>query len=617
LTVCTSLRRFRLDIILQRKARAGVAVRIVLAKTKFVEYVSTRLELLHENVEVVLRGPDRIGSTWSLHQNAVVIDSTVSFVGGIPFEAGQCERVRDPPDDDAMAGNSGLLLGHTPYRYPLSDTTEWAFPGSSYVNPLETDGMHRGHLVEWPFYSQGIFSDAEARTCTERMPNSQIMVAVLGEAAEDLARTFITMWNSLPENFKREESGDISQRLIRTLPVNMPNVNHVAFRNALASRGDAAALIGHCDVRCLRSCSPWAGFANAEASIHSQMLHLIKGAERTIHLETSSFVSFVLPQNKVHNRIARALFDRISTAIEQDQDFNVVLQIPVQQPSPLEDNRTLSGIMFTALSLYHGSGSLIAKLLERYFTVDDLDALDSANPFAKMTPKGRRLSDFLQIVTMYTTDNFRDRHKHTSYRTRHAATKPSNFVVSSINTCGTVLIVDDRLAVIGSHGISDRSLLGNRDSDVAVVLSDREKRSVAAGALGNQTAVVGTSIHRLRMRLWNKLLGLPLDDTKTTSNMQAKQVKLLLRQTAQRNAAILHRVFPSLQHSQYLTIDAFNKALVKKNESRPSEQQIKLFLKELRGTVAAFPVGFLGDEEVEEVVGEFGNSITKAQLAFV
>jgi len=66
-----------------------------------------------------------------------------------------------------------------------------------------------------------------------------------------------------------------------------------------------------------------------------------------------------------------------------------------------------------------------------------------------------------------------------------------------------------------------------------------------------------------------------------------------------------------------LTIDAFNKALVKKNESRPSEQQIKLFLKELRGTVAAFPVGFLGDEEVEEVVGEFGNSITKAQLAFV
>jgi len=130
------LQEFRLDIILQRKARAGVAVRIVLAKTKFVEYVSTRLELLHENVEVVLRGPDRIGSTWSLHQNAVVIDSTVSFVGGIPFEAGQCERVRDPPDDDAMAGNSDLLLGHTPYRYPLSDTTEWAFPGSSYAQPF-------------------------------------------------------------------------------------------------------------------------------------------------------------------------------------------------------------------------------------------------------------------------------------------------------------------------------------------------------------------------------------------------------------------------------------------------------------------------------------------------
>lgn len=179
------------------------------------------------------------------------------------------------------------------------------------------------------------------------------------------------------------------------------------------------------------------------------------------------------------------------------------------------------------------------------------------------------------------------------------------------------MIVDDKIAVVGSHGISDRGLLGNRNGEFGVVLNDMERRTVASGYLGNQTAVVGSTVHRLRMHLWNRLLGLPLGDTRTTSNMLAREVRLLLQHTAKRNAALFHRVFPSLPHSSYRTLQQFNWAILKKRDLRPPEEQGALFLREVRGTVCAFPVQFLVDEDPEGIIGPFGTSISKAQLEFV
>ena len=37
-----------------------------------------------------------------------------------------------------------------------------------------------------------------------------------------------------------------------------------------------------------------------------------------------------------------------------------------------------------------------------------------------------------------------------------------------------IMIVDDRVAIIGSANINDRSLMGDRDSEVALVFRDEE-----------------------------------------------------------------------------------------------------------------------------------------------
>lgn len=39
------------------------------------------------------------------------------------------------------------------------------------------------------------------------------------------------------------------------------------------------------------------------------------------------------------------------------------------------------------------------------------------------------------------------------------------------------MIIDDRLMVIGSANINDRSLIGDRDSELAIVLEDNQEVS--------------------------------------------------------------------------------------------------------------------------------------------
>jgi phosphatidylserine/phosphatidylglycerophosphate/cardiolipin synthase-like enzyme len=47
-------------------------------------------------------------------------------------------------------------------------------------------------------------------------------------------------------------------------------------------------------------------------------------------------------------------------------------------------------------------------------------------------------------------------------------------VTEQIYVHSKLMIVDDRTCIIGSANINDRSMLGNRDSEIAVVIEDKE-----------------------------------------------------------------------------------------------------------------------------------------------
>lgn len=66
------------------------------------------------------------------------------------------------------------------------------------------------------------------------------------------------------------------------------------------------------------------------------------------------------------------------------------------------------------------------------------------------------------------------------------------------------MIVDDRACLIGSANINDRSLLGSRDSEVALLIEDTQ---FCPGILNKRPVQVGKFCSSLRQRLFKELLG--------------------------------------------------------------------------------------------------------------
>jgi phospholipase D1/2 len=61
------------------------------------------------------------------------------------------------------------------------------------------------------------------------------------------------------------------------------------------------------------------------------------------------------------------------------------------------------------------------------------------------------------------------------------------------------MIVDDEFAILGSANINDRSLLGNRDSEIAVLVEDKDK---IVSKMDGKEVKVSKSVHNLRTNLY-------------------------------------------------------------------------------------------------------------------
>ncbi|KAG0496621.1 hypothetical protein HPP92_001312 [Vanilla planifolia] len=80
---------------------------------------------------------------------------------------------------------------------------------------------------------------------------------------------------------------------------------------------------------------------------------------------------------------------------------------------------------------------------------------------------------------------------------------------SQIYVHSKLMIVDDRMALIGSANINDRSLLGSRDSEIGIVIEDKE--FVSSSMSGNSWNAGKFSLS-LRLSLWSEHLGLHFDE---------------------------------------------------------------------------------------------------------
>lgn len=178
-------------------------------------------------------------------------------------------------------------------------------------------------------------------------------------------------------------------------------------------------------------------------------------------------------------------------------------------------------------------------------------------------------------------------------RTQAELDKP---VTELIYIHSKMLIADDRQVIIGSANINDRSMLGKRDSELAVLVEDSEMQT---STMDGQDYQAGSFALALRLHCFRVHLGLSDDEMAGVQDPVSDQCfQEIWNARATTNANIYDQVFkcvpsnsaPSLSHLREI---ASSPDLASEN---PGEAREKLA--RVRGFLVQYPLHFLNEENL-------------------
>ncbi|CAL5866605.1 uncharacterized protein PFLUO_LOCUS814 [Penicillium psychrofluorescens] len=447
--------KWRLDRLLQQKAREGVKVFVIMYRNINSaipidsEYSKFSLLDLHPNV-FVQRSPNQFRQNtffWAHHEKLCIVDHTLAFVGGIDLCFGRWDTPQHQLTDDKPTGFETTDL-------PKDSDHCQLWPGKDYSNPRIQD-----------FYDlDKPYEEMYDRNIVPRMPWHDISMHVVGQPARDLTRHFVQRWNYILRQRKPT----------RPTPFLLPPPDF--------NPGDmeALGLDGTCEVQILRSSSMWStGTPDVtEHSIMNAYVKLIEESEHFVYIENQFFISTCeIEGRKIENLIGDALVERIVRAAKNEEVWRAVIVIPLmpgfQNTVDSEGGTSVRLIMQCQYrSICRGETSIFGRLRALGIEPEDYIQFFSLRAWGKIGPQKQLVTEQLYI---------------------HAK----------------CMVVDDRAAIIGSANINERSMLGSRDSEVASIVRDTD---MIMSTMNGKPYLVGRFPHTLRMRLMREHLGIDVDE---------------------------------------------------------------------------------------------------------
>uniref|UniRef100_A0A8C1DWJ7 Phospholipase n=1 Tax=Cyprinus carpio carpio TaxID=630221 RepID=A0A8C1DWJ7_CYPCA len=566
---------WRLDHVLKRKAQQGVKIFVLLYKEVEVvmglnsEYTKKTLMGLHSNIRVI-RHPDHMPSTallWAHHEKLVVIDQSLAFLGGIDLAYGRWDDSQHRLTDVGSVRRSpqhspALSPSLTHVRQPHQEDFLFIYfflifqkhLGSlrSYIGSTELCGETRfWHgkdycnfiLKDWVKLNKP-FDDFIDRYKTPRMPWHDIGVLVHGKAARDIARHFIQRWNFT--KLVKKRSGATCYPCLMPKSLSAPMV--------------PAEYSGK-STQVLRSVCQWSiGSKVHEESIHLAYVSAIQNSKHFIYIENQFFISCA--DKSIHNSIGDALTERILRAYREKKKFRVYVVMPL-----------LPGFEGDISS---GGGQAIKAIM--HFN------------YRTMCRGERSIIERLKCVM---ADCWIKYISFCSLRTH--ADLDGRLVTELIYVHSKLMIVDDCTVIIGSANINDRSMLGKRDSEMAVVVEDTEFQPSVMDGESYQAGSFALSLREECFRLVLGLLGDNIDISDPISDRFYKDVWMV---TAAKNASVYDKVFRCLPTDAVL-----NYKILRDYMSRPcmaieDPAQACAELKKIRGFLVQFPLYFLSEENL-------------------
>ncbi|WP_425491409.1 phospholipase D-like domain-containing protein [Chitinivorax tropicus] len=214
-----------------------------------------------------------------------------------------------------------------------------------------------------------------------------------------------------------------------------------------------------------------------------------------------------IPQKTLLNPICQALVSRVRRAIADDLKFHIYLVLPVHPEGALNVLNIMTQVHLTQQSVVNGHYSLINGIRRAIY---EEQLVRSGVPFGKAA----QIAEKVGLVELSREVGEKWRDYVTLLNLRNWAMFEKRPVTEQIYVHSKLLIADDRVAILGSANINDRSMLGDRDSEIAVIVKDDEAIQVKLD--GVHQVSVSNCVHQLRVRLWRKLFGLTGSKTPAT-----------------------------------------------------------------------------------------------------
>ncbi|XP_073768952.1 phospholipase D1 isoform X3 [Danio rerio] len=392
------------------------------------------------------------------------------------------------------------------------------------------------------------FDDFIDRYKTPRMPWHDIGVMVHGKAARDIARHFIQRWNFTKLVKKRSGA--------TCYPCLMPKSLCAPMMPAEYTDRSTQA-----NVQVLRSVCQWStGSKVHEESIHLAYVSAIQNSKHFIYIENQFFISCA--DKTIHNSIGDALTERILRAYREKKRFRVYVVMPLlpgfEGDISSGGGQAIKAIMhFNYRTMCRGEHSIIERLK------------------CVMSDCWIKYISFCGLRTHADLDG--------------------RLVTELIYVHSKLMIVDDCTVIIGSANINDRSMLGKRDSEMAVVVEDTELQS---SVMDGESFQAGRFARSLRKECFRLVLGLPEDNTDISDPVSDRFYKEIWMVTAARNASVYDKVFRCLPTDAVLNYKILREYTCRPCMATEDPAQACSELKKIRGFLVQFPLHFLSEENL-------------------
>ena len=645
----------RLMDVLNYKAKEGVKIYILvyyecsLALTLNSKHTEDVFKELNSNIKVTRHPSDAFTLLWSHHEKLVIIDQMIGYVGGLDLCWGRYDfpqhPIYEPPNpqreyyfplidySNARICDFTDVQNYTIESVKREDTIRmpWHDVHSKIIGPAVCD-IARHFIERWNHANfadrreKGLTSINQGAAFSQNKFNFwQIFSGVLKKKSDqikakhstenpfeklestqtisvkeenkigyqenkEIENTFMKDKDKIDDDHLLVKKGTTKPSFYNTLVQRMGKLGNEAMAIDLEHQISNDDLYKKyfkegsitANVQVLRSASEWsAGIKRTEHSILNGYYELISNAKHYIYIENQFFVSKAWTDEErkqckhsisdiVKNEIALYIRKRIEKAYKNNENFKVFIFVPLLPgfAGEPEESPTLQLIVkHTYAGVCKNHGLSLIEQLQKIM--------------------GNAWRNYLGF-----------------YSLRNHALVNGVPKTEIIYIHSKLMIVDDNKVLLGSANINDRSMLGIRDSEFAVII--KEKKQLINKKCNRNFVMNGDKNYRgtnfatnFRKELMAEHLGINPDDP-ILDDPVSKELFSLIVSRANSNTGLYHNIFGCYPDDAYTNFELLKKAKKLQQEEKPEVllNKYNSMKNQIVGHIVNYPLTFLKDENL-------------------